>query len=129
MSAAAEAGTAARFLAVGLVATALHAVVGVLAASAGLAPTLANAIGFAVAFAASFAGHHAFTFAGRAPARRSLPRFAAVQASLFALSQASVLIGASLTEGEASRFLPALGAVVVPPMSYVLNRWWAFRTA
>ncbi len=82
------------FIAVGLLATAVHYAVA-LSLTVLLPLTLANPCGFAVALIVSYLGHARLTFsamAGQISHRERFPRFALVALGGFALNQSIVLI-------------------------------------
>ncbi|MFO1216862.1 MAG: GtrA family protein [Burkholderiaceae bacterium] len=93
---------------------------------AGLAPLLANPLGWLGAFGLSWAGHQHWTFAdAQAPTRRSLPRFAAISFTGFAVNEAAY---AMLLHGTALRYDVALGLVLVAVavLTWIASRLWAF---
>lgn len=119
-----------RFIVTGGVAALVHlGVVILLVDHAGLAPLVANVLGWLTAFGVSFAGHHWWTFAHqRAHWRSALPRFFMLSATGFGINETAYAL--------ALRFLPwrydvllvlVLGAVAVG--TYVLSKWWAFHGA
>ncbi|MBA4503642.1 GtrA family protein [Marinobacterium marinum] len=115
------------FIAVGVSALLTHwLVVILLVPLAGLHPLLANVVAFLVAFNVSYFGHRHLTFAAGARShRQTLPRFATVAASSFALNEAmywALLTFTSLRYDLA--MLLVLGSVAV--MTYILGKFWAF---
>jgi putative flippase GtrA len=115
-----------RFAVVGLVATLVHvAVVVVLVEAAGSAPLLANAIAFALALAVSYAGNHQWTFRARGNHRRHFPRFATTAGLGLLLNQTIMYV---MIEGLGQDYRVALALVVlvVPLLSFLLNRLWSF---
>jgi putative flippase GtrA len=114
-----------RFGIVGLAATAVHALAGFGVASAGSPVLLANFGGFAAGWTISFTGHYAFTFRSEAHIGAAMGRFLLVSLVLLVLSQMCVA-GASLFPFIDRRLLPLVGAVAVPPASYLLYRFFAF---
>lgn len=116
-----------RFGTVGLVSTAIHITIVVLAIKASLlSPIIANTIAFFVAFSVSFTGNYIWTF--RAPGRfnRALKRFFLISATAFA---ANTLLLAFLLRLE---FLSPLASAIVsaslvPAISYTASCLWAFR--
>lgn len=99
-----------------------------LVAQFGLAPLVANVIGFSVAFFVSFFGHHQRTFATHgAPVRQALPRFVLVAALGFVSNE--VLYAVLLRWGMEYRLALFLVLVAVAGMTWLLSRFWAFRRA
>ncbi len=128
MSGARPGGHAGWFIAVGCTAAAVHwaTVVG-LVRGTGLAPLLANPLGWLVAFGVSWAGHQRLSFAAmRAPWQQTLPRFFALSAAGFAVNEAAYAV---LLRLGGWRFDLALGAVLVGVAfaTWLLSRHWAFR--
>ncbi len=120
-----EAFTVSRFTLIGLLATATHAVVGSATVLLGVTPLLANAVGFVVAWGVSFYGHFLFTFGRPNDIRVARTRFIVISLSLFAISQLTVTL--LQATGWVSDWLePVIGAVIVPPASYVLYRLYVF---
>jgi putative flippase GtrA len=117
-----------RFAIVGVVATAVHmAVALVLHNLAGLAPLPANVLAFATAVLFSFVGHSYWTFRDHgAELKYSAARFFIVAISGFLLNNAIlwVLVEKTALGGSTSIIFAAL---VVPPMTYLLSKLWAFR--
>jgi len=118
-----------RFFVVGTAAAAVHYFVGLAAYSLfGLGPGTSNLIGFASGFPVSYSGHRWWTFEeSREPHAVALPRFLLVQLTNFAGNQILLLL--------AVRWLPLpfwfiLGAVlvVVALGTYIVSRYWVFRT-
>lgn len=126
-----EAGAAGRFLIVGLLATATHAAVALLALEGlGLGPYLSNIIGFVTAFALSFTGHHFWSFAHTREAgqtRSRMIRFLVVALAGFALNSGVLTGWLQLTDWPRSIGL-LFSIAVVPVLSFLSARLWAFRT-
>ena len=118
-----------RFVLIGTAAAATHfAVVWAVVAAAGLPPLVANVIGWVVAFAVSFGGHFAWTFADQqAPIMQAMQRFAAVSLAGFVVNES---LYALLLHGGVLGYRSALVVVLlmVAVMTYVLSRFWAFRS-
>jgi putative flippase GtrA len=117
---------AARFAVVGGIATVSHfAVAVVLVEGPGLAPVLANFIAFCAAVLVSYLGNHSWTFGATGEHLFHLPRFAAIAVTGLALNQAIVY---TMVEGAGADYRLALVVVVlvVPALSFTLNRGWAF---
>lgn len=115
-----------RFAVVGGLAAGLHWLIVVAAVRAGLAPLWANPLGWLGAFGLSWAGHQHWTFAdAHAPARRSLPRFAAVSFGGFVVNEAAYAL---LLHASGLRYDVALAAVLagVAGLTWLASRRWAF---
>lgn len=127
-----ECGTVKRqlfwFMVVGGAAAATHlGVVMGLVETTGMAPLLANVLGWAVAFGVSFGGHYRLTFSGSGaalgPAAR---RFGLISFSGFVLNQAAYALALRLSRQNYALLL-AVVLVGVAVLTYVFSRWWAFR--
>ena len=115
-----------RFAAVGLVATAAHAGVALAVAWAlGLAPVLANLVGYLAAVAVSYGGHARLTFGTRGDHARRLPRFAAVSLGGLLLSAAITSLVCQALGGSLVLAMACV-TLVVPAASFLANRCWAF---
>jgi putative flippase GtrA len=92
----------------------------------GIAPLIANVIGFCVAFNVSFFGHHRWTFASEENQQNTFKRFAAVALLGFALNEVMYSL---LLKFTAFDYRIALGIVLVAVagLTFVLSRCWAFR--
>ncbi|MFC4297169.1 MAG: GtrA family protein [Castellaniella sp.] len=116
------------FVIVGCAAAATHWAVAVACVAwGGLAPLIANVIGWLVAFGVSFAGHYRLTFRHQhAPLRRAAVRFFLVSALGFAVNEAAY---ATLLRLTAIRYdvLLALVLIGIAGMTFILGRYWAFR--
>jgi putative flippase GtrA len=118
-----------KFGVVGLAATAVNSLVYLAALARGVAPLLANLLGFACAFALSFFGHLRWTFrqAG-APARGALLKFIATAlGGLASNSFMTWLLTAVLQLPPASAVAAIL--FVTPVLVFVLSRHWVFVRA
>lgn len=115
-----------RFGMVGLWATAVYTAAAAVAHVIGASPALANALGYTIATAVSFLGHFYWTFGKNAGHSRALLRFITVSACGFLLS---AIIMQAVTGTLGAPFWVALTAIlaVVPGISWVLGRYWAFR--
>jgi len=117
------------YLLVGLAAAGLHwGVVRLLVGGLGMAPLLANGLGWACAFVFSFFGHHRLSFRGRdAPWLQSARRFLAVSALSFAGNE---LAYAALLHWAGWRYDIALVVVLagVAAANFALSSLWAFRS-
>lgn len=120
-------GRPAAFTLVGTVAAAVHWLVVVLTVErAGVAPLLANVVGWLVALLCSFVGHWRWTFGDRrVPAGRSARRFFVVSACAFACNSAAYAL---LLRFSTVRYDIALAAVLllVAILTYLASRQWAF---
>lgn len=115
------------FGAVGLAATAMHAVIGLTLTGLGwLRPFNANIIAFSLAFLVSYVGHRRFSFRSRVAHRRALPRFLSVAAFGLMLNQL-IVYGVVTLAGYPYAAALVLLVTVVPAGTYVLSRFWAFR--
>lgn len=115
------------FICVGVGALLTHwLVVILLVPLTGLHPLLANVVAFLVAFNVSYFGHRHLTFrASERSHRQTLPRFAMVAASSFALNEAMYwgLLNFTPLRYDIAMLL-VLGSVAV--LTYVLGKFWAF---
>ncbi|CAM5787516.1 GtrA family protein [Castellaniella caeni] len=116
------------FVIVGCAAAATHWAVAVACvALAGLAPLLANLVGWLVAFGVSFTGHYRLTFRHQhAPLLRSALRFFAVSALGFVVNEAAYATLLRLTTIRYDLLL-ALVLIGIAGMTFILGRYWAFR--
>jgi putative flippase GtrA len=121
-------GKLARFGGVGVLATIVHILVALAARNAfGLAPLLANFVGFGVAFLVSYIGHERFTFGASETALPQFLRFLFVAVFGLAVSTSTVwLIDIKL--GLGFTFAMISVGVLVPAATFVALRFWAFGT-
>ena len=115
-----------RFAGVGVIATAVHVFVAMLAADGfGWAPQIANFSGFAAAVAFSYVGHARFTFGTRLEHRTHAPRFLLSAGLGLGLSS---LITQVIAVWFAAPFALAMAvvAVAVPASSFLLFKFWVF---
>jgi putative flippase GtrA len=92
-----------------------------------ITPLIANIMAFFVAFNISFFGHHYWTFSGmRAPPRFSVGRFFIVSLSMMGLNECLFYIFYQVFQ---IYYLVAifLVLIIIPPLTFVLSRQWAFR--
>jgi putative flippase GtrA len=118
---------AAWFVLIGLCALATHWVVLVLmVTAAGLAPLVANVVGFLAAVNVSYFGHRELTFSAQhLPHRRTLPRFSAMAGSTFLLNEAmywALLSWTTVRYDAASLIVLA----TVAGLTFLLGKFWAF---
>lgn len=111
---------------VGALATVVHAIVAiVLIEMAMLHPFPANAFGFMTGFLASYFGHHRFSFQSDAEHKDALPRFLLVAGAGLVLNQIIVFCVVNLA-GLSYYISLAIIISVVPVMTFVISRNWAF---
>jgi putative flippase GtrA len=112
---------------VGVAATLTHITVAnaVLALVIGLAYA-ASAVGFVVAFAVSYLGHYHFTFAKDSGYGQSLPRFFLVALTGF-LGSLLVLKVIAAQGAIPQAVSLTLSILVIPGLTYLAARIWAFR--
>lgn len=115
------------FLLVGGAAAATHlGVVMLLVEMAGLAPLMANVLGWVVAFGVSFGGHYRLTFSGSGAALGpAVRRFGLISFSGFLINQAAYALALRLSSQNYALLLAAV-LVGVAVLTYVFSRWWAF---
>ncbi|MDB6060653.1 MAG: GtrA family protein [Verrucomicrobiaceae bacterium] len=118
----------ARFGAVGIAAMAVHWIIVALLVPFGIAPLIANIIGFAIAFNVSYFGHRNWTFNSAAAHSNTFTRFLTVAIASFLLNEAmySLLLRFTALDYRVALFI-VLGAVAA--LTFVLSRYWAFRQA
>jgi len=118
-----------RFGLVGITAATVNfALVIFLVESFGWRPLLANIVAFIIAYQVSFSGHHYWTFKSTTVFAHNWRKFLVV-----------ALLSLGLTECLFYVFLHPLGLyyplalfctlVIVPPITFVLSKCWAFRQA
>jgi putative flippase GtrA len=116
----------ARFSAVGVIATAVHIGVAMVAvAAADVNPTVGAMIGFLSAFIVSYVGHFRFTFAASGRYRDYLLKFAVTSLASFLLSTTAVWLTTTVLGVDYRLALFAL-AIIVPVCNYQVNRFWVF---
>ncbi len=115
-----------RFSIVGIVATAVHVSVAIMAVSfAGVSPVVGSVIGFLAAFMISYVGHFRFTFAVKGQYRYYIVKFGIGGLVSFVLSTIVVWVLTDLLRVEAKSALVATG-IIVPISNYLINRLWVF---
>lgn len=93
----------------------------------GLAPLVANVVGWLVAFGVSFVGHYRLTFRHQhAPLLRSAGRFFLVSALGFAVNEAAYAVLLTATSIRYDILL-ALVLIGIAGMTFILGRYWAFQ--
>ena len=115
-----------RFGIVGILATTVHIAVAYIAKSFGdYPPQLANLFGFLIAFLVSYFGHLHFTFQPQASSDRYFRRFLILSGLSF-LTSSSVVYFLTNTLGVDFIWAMAGVAVIVPGVSFVAAKFWAF---
>jgi putative flippase GtrA len=118
-----------RFAGVGIAATMVHVAIAAVAGLAfGFEPFVANFIGFAVAFGLSYLGHFHLTFALRAGHRQHLVRFLVLSLAGLAASSGTIWLMTVRLDLPPLLAFAAVG-VVVPLVSFLLARSWAFNAS
>jgi putative flippase GtrA len=92
-----------------------------------LNPLLASTLGVCVSFWISYFGHQAFSFAVERDHRAYLVRFLIGSAIAFALNLSIVSINTYLLHWP-YQVAQGVLAVVIPATSYLLSRFWIFRS-
>jgi putative flippase GtrA len=116
---------AARFSAVGLLATIVHIAVAILLVEFARIPVFwANIGAFAVAVLVSYFGNHHWTFACSGAHARYLPRFISIAALGLAIGQ--VIVWAITESGGNYRVAVVTVALMVPAFSFVASRLFVF---
>lgn len=116
-----------RFGVVGIAAMITHWCVVALLVPLGITPLLANVIGFCVAFNVSFFGHHHWTFASADNQTATFKRFAGVAILGFITNESMYALLLKLTPLD-YRIALIIVLVAVAGMTYLLSRFWAFRS-
>ncbi len=117
-------GEVLRFGLVGVVATAVHVGVALVAHALGLTPQIANFCGYLVAVWVSFLGHARFTFAVSRMYRAQVVRFFVI--SLISLLTSSAVTALGTAMGWSFWISMAGVAVIVPGATYLAAKFWAF---
>lgn len=116
-----------RFASVGAVSTILHIGLALILVSVfGWSSQSANLTAFGPALILSFLGHHHWTFHSRAPHASTALRFLLVSC-LGYVASASVIGLLNTFLGPHHQFVVILGALVIPAVSYIANRFFVFR--
>jgi len=115
------------FIVVGATAALVHwLVVVALVGASGLAPLIANIIGWLVAFLVSFTGHYQLTFRHqRGSLLRSVKRFFMLSAAGFLVNEASFAVLLYKTDVPYELLL-GLVLVGVAFLTFIASRFWAF---
>ena len=117
-----------RFGCVGVAAAATNfAVVILLVTHAKLHPLIANIFAFFIAFQVSFYGHRLWTFASVAKHLTSLAKYLMVAIASFGLNEGFYAL---FLQGFKIHYITALFLVlvIVPPITFLLSKFWAFAT-
>ncbi len=123
------AGQSLRFLAVGGAATLVHVATAIaLVEAAGWSILFANIVAFAFAVLVSYLGNHRWTFGRAGRHDHHLPRFIVLALGGLALNQA-IVFGMVRSAGIDYRVALMVVVAVVPALSFVLNKVWAFAAA
>lgn len=116
-----------RFGMVGIAAMATHWCVVALLVPLGITPLLANVIGFCIAFNVSFFGHHHWTFASSDHQKNTFKRFVGVAILGFITNEAMYALLLEFTHLDYRAAL-LIVLIAVAGMTYLLSRFWAFRS-
>lgn len=115
-----------RFGIVGILATTVHVFVAYLVVSlTGSLPQLANLFGFLCAFLVSYFGHLHYTFQPEFASDSYFRRFLILSGLSF-LTSASIVYFLTNTLGLDFRWALAAMAVIVPGISFIVAKFWAF---
>lgn len=113
------------FAGVGVAASATHVAVGLAAAHLlGLAPLVANILGFCAAVGVSYLGNSAITFGSDVRSGSALARFCIASLIAFSLNQAIVFCLTVLAGWPYAASL-AVVVVTVPPLTFLACKYWA----
>jgi putative flippase GtrA len=118
---------AARFGAVGMVATSVHIlIVWVLLSNTALPILVANLLAFLTAFGISFLGNYLWTFGSPGDSSKAIRRFLLISCSAFFVN--TLLLAGILRAGWFSPTTAAIvSAAVIPAITFVASRLWGFR--
>jgi putative flippase GtrA len=111
---------------VGITAFLVHFTVVAVTVPLGVAPLLANVLGFLAAFAVSFVGHGRWSFPAEGrPVAAALKRFAVVAVGGFALNESAyaVLLRSTQLDYRVALFIVL---VAVAGVTWFVGRYWAF---
>jgi len=114
------------FALIGIVATLTHAsIVLLLVEGRVLGPFAANMIAFSTALFVTYVGNHRWTFGLTGAHQRHFPRFVVIALLGLALNQGIVYLVVDVLTWD-YRIGLALVVSVVPAITFLLNRGWAF---
>jgi putative flippase GtrA len=118
---------ASRFTLVGIAAASIHiGFLWILITQFDVDPIRANVGAFLTAFSFSFIGQYVWTFRSSLYWPTALVRFFAISLVAFTLNNIA-LLGLLNLEQVHSSFAAVLAACIIPLVSYVFGRAWAFR--
>jgi putative flippase GtrA len=115
-----------RFGTVGIWSTGVYLLAASAASAADVHPQLANALAYAVGTGVSFLGHFHWTFCRRSNHARAFLRFLVVAGGGFLISAGMMHVA---LEWLGAPFWAALASIVivVPALSWLSGRYWAFK--
>lgn len=118
-----------RFGLVGGFATLTHmGVVAYLTLFTSFHPVISNTAAFLIAFGVSASGHIFFTFRVAKGRKRALVKFFIV--AITALILSNILLALMLTVETIPQYVSQIAAIIVVPIvTYLASRFWAFRSA
>lgn len=119
-----EVATTMRFVAVGIGATLTYLAASLLLLETRLAPQWVNLLAFAAGLLCSYLGHYFFTYRSSGRHLKTGPRFGMVTVALIALCSAVHQL--ALWNGLSPRAAAFIVAALYPPLSFMLNHFWAF---
>ncbi|MCX7553155.1 GtrA family protein [Marinicella sp. S1101] len=121
-------GQVMRYGMVGVVAALVHIIVALIMHKLLLlSPFWSNAVGVFAGFVTAYLGHYHYSFKDPSNHSSSLPRFAATSVVGLLLQQLGVLKLVNQYQFDyATQALPVL-MVVVPAVTFLLSKFWAFR--
>ena len=115
-----------RFGLVGLAATATHLAVALSVLNFGVAPVVANTLGFLVALIVSVFGHQFFSFPGRVPLLHGALRFIPAAVVGFVLNTV-VLVGLVSADVVPAWASIVIALTVIPLATFGYARFFAYR--
>ncbi|WP_298915718.1 GtrA family protein [uncultured Algimonas sp.] len=121
-----EAFTTIRFGAVGIVATFVHAAcVVILSLNTAWPPVVMNSSAFLIAFAVAALGHSLYTFRIARNRAAAVTRYFVLSVLLLCVSNGALYLLVDPV-GVDPAFAKAVAVAIVPGLSYLLSRFWAF---
>jgi len=116
-----------RFSVVGIFATIIHISIAVLLITQNIQqPIIANLIAFMIAFIFSFSGQYYWTFGSQISRQKALFRFFLVSIIGF-IANNLTLLGFLTIDIIPEAHATMISALVIPIISYLLSRFWAFQ--